>query len=46
MLNWYYAVLSEPAGWYSAAVKAVDINAARAKLAKRFPFAKIVEVNR
>jgi hypothetical protein len=41
MTHWFYAVLTETAGWYSTAVRARDLDAARAKLQQRYPHATI-----
>lgn len=45
MTHWFYAVLSEPAAWYSTAVRARDLDAAKAKLLARYPHATITSIS-
>lgn len=46
MNRWFYAVLFEPAALYSTAIKATSLEGARARLARMYPHATVVEIER
>lgn len=42
--KWFYIVASEPAAWYSLALKARDLAAAKAKFTRLYPHATLVSI--
>jgi hypothetical protein len=44
MKFWFYAVLSEPAAWYTIAIQADCQQSALGLLSKKFPHAQVLEI--
>ena len=44
MTRYYYAVMSEPNGWWSQGIRARSMGAAKAAMKRRYPFATILQI--
>lgn len=44
MTRYYYAVISEPTGWWNEAIRARSMGEAKAALLRRYPFAAILQI--
>ena len=44
MKYWFYAVMSEKAGWYNVAIKSTSLESASSSLKIKYPHAEILEI--